>query len=255
MKITVCELNNNADVFAEEWKVLAAHVQSQQSDIVLLPELPFYRWFSVTRSENEAEWSAAVLAHDTWLERVKDLAPATVLATRPIVRRSRRMNEGFLWDENRGYHPVHHKYYLPDEDGFWEATWYERGKGDFEPVETGKVSLGFMICSELWFFEHARAYGKAGADLIVTPRCTEKSSVDKWLVGGQSAAISSGAFSASSNRNGTEGSVEFGGGGWVIDPDGNVLGVTSKAEPFLTIDIDLAQAKEAKKTYPRYIPE
>jgi N-carbamoylputrescine amidase len=255
MKITVCELNNNADIFAEEWKGLVAHVQSQQSDIVLLPELPFYRWFGVTRSESEAEWNAAVLAHDTWLDRVKDLAPATVLATRPIMRRSMRLNEGFLWEENRGYHPVHHKYYLPDEEGFWEASWYERGKGDFEPVETGKISVGFMICSELWFFEHARVYGKAGAHLIVTPRCTEKASVDSWIVGGRAAAISSGSFSASSNRNGFEGNLEFGGGGWIIDPDGNVLGVTSKDMPFLTLDIDLAQAQDAKRTYPRYIPE
>ncbi len=254
MKITVCELNNAPDIFAEEWKALVDHAQNEQSDLVLLPELPFYRWFGVTRDENEAEWNAAVIAHDTWLERLTELAPATVLGTRPVTRWDRRFNEGFVWTKDNGYHPVHLKYYLPDEPGFWEASWYERGKGDFEPVQTGDVCVGFAICSELWFFEHSRAYGKAGAELIVTPRCTGMT-VDKWLMGGRAAAVSAGAYSISANRNGAEGDVEFGGQGWIIDPDGNVLGVTSKEQPFLTLDVDLTRAHEAKKTYPRYIPE
>ena len=29
-------------------------------------------------------------------------------------------NEAFVW-ESGSYRPSHHKYYLPDEDGFWEA--------------------------------------------------------------------------------------------------------------------------------------
>jgi len=45
----------------------------------------------------------------------------------------------------------------------------------------------------------------------------------------------------------------FGGQGWIIDPDGNVLAVTSDAEPFATGDVDLAQSAEAKTTYPRYV--
>jgi hypothetical protein len=38
----------------------------------------------------------------------------------------------------------------------------------------------------------------------------------------------------------------------LIDPDGSVLGVTSHAEPFLTVEVDLDQAVRAKRTYPRY---
>jgi N-carbamoylputrescine amidase len=58
----------------------------------------------------------------------------------------------------------------------------------------------------------------------------------------------------SSNRSGLskDGEIRFGGNGWIIDPDGKVLGVTSSKEPFLTIDIPLTAAEEAKLTYPRY---
>ncbi|MCP4625673.1 MAG: hypothetical protein GY850_19465 [bacterium] len=49
---------------------------------------------------------------------------------------------------------------------------------------------------------------------------------------------------------------EFGGTGWVIEPEeGNVLGTTSPDQPFLTVEIDLEVARNAKHTYPRYVKE
>lgn len=33
------------------------------------------------------------------------------------------------------------------------------------------------------------------------------------------------------------------------------MGVTSQTEPFLTVEIDLDLADEAKQTYPRYAPD
>lgn len=254
MKLTVCEMHNEAELFERDWKALVAHVQHESSDLVLLPELPFYRWFGVTESVDPQEWQKAVEAHDRWLPRLNELAPAVVLGSRPAERGGKRLNEGFVWTQDGGYQPAHHKYYLPDEPGFWEATWYSRGDGIFAPAAAGQACIGFMICSELWFFEHARAYGKQGAEIIVTPRCTG-TSVEKWLVGGRAAAVVSGAYSLSSNRVGFEGAVEFGGQGWIVDPNGVVLGITSQGQPFLSLDLDLEQAKQAKQTYPRYIGE
>jgi N-carbamoylputrescine amidase len=49
--------------------------------------------------------------------------------------------------------------------------------------------------------------------------------------------------------------VDFGGQGWIIGPDGEVLGLTSAENPFLTLEIDWRKADLAKKTYPRYIPD
>jgi hypothetical protein len=48
-------------------------------------------------------------------------------------------------------------------------------------------------------------------------------------------------------------SEDLGGQGWAVGPDGQVLGVTSRARPFLTVSIDLAEAERAKSTYPRYV--
>jgi len=155
-----------------------------------------------------------------------------------VTRDGRRLNEGFVWDEEAGYRTAHHKFYLPNEEGAWEAQWYERGDGSFEVVQVGAAKVGFVICSELWAFQRAREYGKAGAHVLVTPRLTTRSSVDKWLAGGLAAAVVSGAYSLSSNR--ASETQDYGGRGWVVSPDGEVLASTSPAAPFATVDIDLA---------------
>ena len=39
------------------------------------------------------------------------------------------------------------------------------------------------------------------------------------------------------------------------DPDGVVLAVTDADHPFITLDLDLAQAESAKSAYPRYVDD
>ena len=42
--------------------------------------------------------------------------------------------------------------------------------------------------------------------------------------------------------------------GWVIEPEeADVLAVTSAAQPFVTLDLDLRIADQAQQTYPRYV--
>jgi N-carbamoylputrescine amidase len=41
----------------------------------------------------------------------------------------------------------------------------------------------------------------------------------------------------------------------MIGPDGDVLGVTTDDEPFITLEIDLGAAEAAKLTYPRDVKE
>jgi N-carbamoylputrescine amidase len=256
MKVTVCEFQDDPAGLAQDWERLVTHVQAEASDLVLLPELPFYPWPARVPDFDPAVWQDFITVHDAWQERLDELAPAVVLSTRPVNLGDRRLNEGFIWDASAGYHAAHHKYYLPDDDGFWEASWYQRGEGDFTPVEGAGARIGFMICTELWFLQQARRYGQTGAHLIVTPRATGRATLDKWLVGGRAAAVVSGAFSLSSNRVNSPGqSPEFGGQGWVIGPDGDILAVTSGERPFVSVEIDLSAAERAKKTYPRNVLE
>ena len=100
----------------------------------------------------------------------------------------------------------------------------------------------------------ARAYGREGTHVIVTPRATERLTADKWLAGARATAVVSGAYSISSNRTSDNNSrVEFGGQGWIIGPDGEVLALTSDEQPFITLEIDIEKAEQAKSRYPRYV--
>jgi len=255
MKITVCELPNDPAPLAESWDALVDHATAMRPDVVLLPELPFHPWVGWTKVVDPAEWIRAERSHDEYLKRLGELGAGLVLGSRPITDGDRRLNEGFVWSDGE-YTPAHHKYYLPDEEGFWEATWYARGNGSFEPAPTPVGPAGFLICTELWFTEHARAYARNDVSILANPRATEWSSRDRWLAGGRAAAVMSGAFCASSNRSGLDGTgLHWGGLAWVIDPNGEVLATTSSDHPFATVDVDLLEAQLAKETYPRYVEE
>jgi len=254
MKVTVCELNNDPDDFTSDWEQLVGHVKAQGSELVLLPEMAFYPWFVWKRPFDLKIWQDAVKAHDEWMKRLQELAPAIVLGTRPVDAGLKRLNQAFIWDSSYGYQPAHSKFYLPNEEGFWEASWYDRGDIDFVPVKIGNALMGFSICTEIWFFEHFRAYGKMGVHLIACPRATPKSTLEKWLVAGPASSVVSGAFCLSSNRINLKGQgADLGGQGWITGPDGDVLARTSQEKPFITKDVELEEAEDAKKTYPRYV--
>ena len=255
MKITVCELPNDTTAFEIAWNQLVEHVNQHNSEVVLLPEMPFSPWLAQTREVNTHLWDESMENHNKWIARLDELAPAIVISTRPITSGGIRNNLGYIWEPGIGMQDGHAKYYLPDEPEFWEATWYQRGDGKFSVIETSKGKFGFLICTELWFNHHAREYGKQGIHFLVCPRATPNPTANKWVAGGRTAAVVSGAFCLSSNLSGmTPAGGDFAGVGWIIEPaEGKVLGLTSAKQPFLTIDVDLDEADQAKKTYPRYV--
>ena len=244
-------MNDDREAFARDWKRLAEHVGKDSSDLVVLPEMPFYYWFCAEPKFDPAVWKEAVGEHRRWVGRLPELGAPVVIGSRPVDLGRRRLNEGFVWTRRGGARGVHFKSYLPDEGGYFEASWYDRGGRVFSPFEVAGLRAGMMICNDLWSMRHARGYGKKGAHLIAVPRATGRESVEKWVAGGKVAAVVSGAYCVSSNRTGRRGEAEFGGSGWAIDPEGELLGLTSKTEPFVTVEVDLKKAERAKKTYPR----
>ncbi len=252
LRVTVCELPDDRVAFLREWQRLAEHVRVHRAALVVLPEMPFAPWLAASPDFDAHAWDEAVVWHAEWLDRLPELSPAAVVSSRPVTRGRRRFNEGFTWSAEAGDRPVHDKRFLPNEEGYWEARWYQPGDGTFETFTAAGARVGLLICTDLWSFAHAQQYGEAGAEIVAIPRATGRPTVDKWLVGGRAAAVVSGAFSVSSNWSADDNGGDFGGMGWVIDPDGRVLARTSHKEPFATVEIDLDTATAARATYPRY---
>lgn len=252
MRVTVCQLPDGLRAFEASWRQLVAHAREARSELVVLPEMPFHPWFATTPRYDADVWRAVVAAHDAWGKRLPDLAPAAVMGSRPIESGSERHNAAFVWTAQTGnLTTVHSKAYLPEEEGTWEASWYAAAAPDFEPTRVGSASVGVLICSELWAMEHARLYGKGNVHLLVTPRLTGAATLDKWLAAGRVAAVLAGAYGLSSNRY--DEARGYGGRGWIVGPDGEVLALTTPDEPFATHEVDLSAAERAKQTYPRYV--
>lgn len=257
MKVTVCQLSAELDKLENQWQQLVAHTTQNRSELVLLPEMPFFPWVCSLLPVDPKLWLEGVKAHNLWNQKLSELGSKIVIGTRPVVDSDTkiRYNSGYVWTTHTGIQDAHRKVYLPNEEGFWEATWYERGDLSFKPCVVAGIMIGFSICTELWFMEHVREYGKQGIHFLVCPRGTPIETIDKWIAGGRTAAVISGAFCLSSNHQGTapDEKTILGGVGWIIDPEGNVLGTTNDQNPFITLDLDIKVAIEAKSTYPRYV--
>ena len=248
------DLDADAGDLEVQWAVLRQRVARAQPHVLVLPEMPFAPWLASSPAVDAQAWAAAASEHDRWLDHLDDLDAEVVVTTRPIVDDAgARANEAVVWVRGRGIVARRRKTFLPDEPGFYEATWYQRGPVDFPVVDTPVAPLGVMVCTELWFPEHGRALGAAGARLIAVPRATPVTSVDRWEAGARVLAMVSGAYVLSVNRAGGHGVATFAGGSVLVDPEGQVLARTTPELPVATAEVDLDAAVRARGTYPRYV--
>ncbi len=254
VRVTVCELPDfESAAFERRVETLAAHAADAGTDLVVLPELPFAPWWPArdpADNDPDAAWRRAAETHADWLGRLTDL-DAALVGSRPTVTDDSRQNESFVRPAGGEVAGVQPKAYLPDERGFREASWYDAGPGSFETVECAGLTLGPLVCTDLWASHEVREYGRQGVDLLANPRVTERRTTEKWLAGARTMAVLAGAYLASSNRSGTAADVTFGGTGWVTSPDGTVLARTDEDHPVATVDIDPAVSAAAADTYPR----
>jgi N-carbamoylputrescine amidase len=216
MIVTVCELPDDRKTFEDGWVQLAEHVKRANSSLVVLPDMPFSPWCGDSLQVEAARWSEAVAAHDAWEHRLGELGAALVLGSRPIDFGNERYDEGFVWEAETGVRSVHSK-----------------ASRDFVPLEIHGVDIGFLIGSEV-SARQARPYGPGEVDVVAMPRCTRSETFAQRLAHACSVATETGAFALSSNR-----SAPFEGQGWIVAPDGRVLGTTSRTQPFVSLEIAL----------------
>jgi len=251
VRVTICELPHGRDALESAWNRLCAHTRKRKPDVVVLPEFAFAEPVWEHERFDPEIWDAQLAACDAWFERLPELDAPHVIGARPATHGSGPANEGFHWSADAGYRALRCKHHLPCEPGGWEARWFSRGEAAFPAFEAGPLRFGLNICSELWALETYAGYAAASVCAIVSPRATAATTIGKWRAIGKVAAIRAGAFCISSNRLHSDGSC--GGVGWVIDPDGRILALTSADSPFVSVDIDPAVAERARATYPRYV--
>lgn len=249
MKITVCEFPDEAAAADAAWDRLAHTLAGAPTDLLVLPELADGDSFWTSPDFDGAIWREAVDRHAKLPEQLRRLAARRVLGTRAVERDGQRLNETFLWTAGRGLVPGRTKAWLPQQHKGWEETWFDHGPPVVDPVDDEGLRFAMLVCTEIMVSGAPRALGKAGVQVIAAPRAT--GGHRRWEIATQMAALSAGAFVATANRRGG-GLV---GGSWIVGPDGEELARTDATTPIVTIEIDLAEANNAKATYPRTVRE
>ena len=251
MRVTVCELPHEPEALAGAWAALCEHSRRRSSELVLLPELATVEPLWQDEIFDPVRWDAARALSEAWSRRLSELGAAYVVGTRPVTIGGRPYNQGFLWSASGDLLPLRRKFFLPDEPGYREARWFDRGDSDFAVYHADGLSFGLNICTELWAVESYAMYAARGVPVILSPRASAAATTEKWLSVGVVAAALSGAFSLSSNRVDPTGAA--GGVGWIIDPQGRILERTSGDAPFATADIDLSKSAAARDAHPCYV--
>ena len=236
------------------WDRIRHDVAAAQVDLLVTNEMPFGTWLPESTTFDKTAADRWVDLHSEALEALSKLEVSTIISSRPVWSNERLANEAFLLQHGT-YRYLHQKKYFPQQEGVYEESWFEHGKPGFDVIDTGLLKVGVLLCTELFFNEHARAYGRAGADLIVAPRSSGMI-FHRWKVAGQMAAIVSGAYVVSSNRYGTaKHGQQFGGKSFAISPEGNLLGETNEQASLAVVSIDLKVANGQKTQYPCYVKE
>jgi N-carbamoylputrescine amidase len=169
----------------------------------------------------------------SWQQRLGELGAPLVLGSLPVDFGNEHYNEGFAWSANAGFLSVH-----------------AQASGDFVPLEVDGVDIGFMLGSEA----AARGelpYVRGDVDIVAMPRCTRAEQFAQRLECACAVATGIGAFALSSNR-----SAPFEGQGWIVAPDGHVLGTTSASQPFVSLQLDLpSERHSADRARPTPAPD
>ncbi|HKS74111.1 MAG TPA: carbon-nitrogen hydrolase family protein [Terriglobales bacterium] len=237
-----------------QWAALKGSVAAAAPDILVTNELPFGPWVAESAEFSEDEAHLSVRAHEHGLRGLIDLEVPAVISSRPVWNGNRLANEAFVV-ENGAVRPLHRKQYFPNEAGWYESQWYTGDGSGFHVGEVRGIKVGVLLCTDAMFNEHARAYGKQQASLIVIPRASGVNK-ESWKLAGAMASLVSGAYVVSSNRVGrANGGTRFGGGGFAFAPHGKLLAETSGNHPVESFELDPEVIALAQRDYPCYVRE
>ncbi len=153
------------------------------------------------------------------------------------------------------------KMHIPDDPHYYEKFYFTPGDLDFSAHRTAHATVGVLVCWDQWFPEAARLVALAGAQIVFYPtaigwergevEAVRRRQLQAWETVQRGHAIANGMFVAVVNRVGAEGSLEFWGNSFIVDPFGEVIArASSNAEEILYADCELGRIEETRRNWP-----
>ncbi len=171
MKIAFVEWPEGLSVGDARWGKLKESISAARPDILVTNELPFGPWLADEAVFSREAADRSIHAHQQGVEGLSELNLPAIISSRPVWDGERLANEAFALEKGFA-RPFHRKHYFPNEPGWFESEWYAGNGSGFDVAEVLGIKVGVLLCTDAMFNEHARAYGRQKASLIVIPRAS-----------------------------------------------------------------------------------
>ena len=170
-------------------------------------------------------------------------------------------NTAVVFDADGESLGLYRKMHIPDDPLYYEKFYFTPGDLGFRSFRTRYATVGVCVCWDQWFPEAARLTALAGAEIIFYPTAIGwlpdererygAAQHNAWETMMRSHAIANGVFVAAPNRVGVEGSLQFWGASFAVDPNGVVLGRAShEHEELLVVECDLGRIDSVRTHWP-----
>jgi N-carbamoylputrescine amidase len=170
-------------------------------------------------------------------------------------------NTAVVFDADGSQVGLYRKMHIPDDPLYYEKFYFTPGDLGFRSFPTRYGRVGVCVCWDQWYPEAARLTALAGAEILFYPTAIgwlpdEKaefgaSQHNAWETMMRSHSIANGVFVAAPNRVGREGALEFWGGSFVSDPNGNLIAKAAHGdEAILMADCDLGLIDVVRTHWP-----
>ena len=170
-------------------------------------------------------------------------------------------NTSVVFDVDGSSVGVYRKMHIPDDPHYYEKFYFTPGDLGFKAIDTHYGRIGVCVCWDQWYPEAARLTALDGAQIIFYPTAIGWQAPEKeqfgasqhsaWEISMRAHAIANGLFVVAVNRVGIEDHLEFWGGSFVADPNGNLLAKGSHdREETLVVECDLDQIDVVRTHWP-----
>lgn len=222
------------------------------ADLIAFPEIQLTPFFPQSA---DLDASSYVMDYgNPYLKGIQDACRDNGVFAIPnlyIEENDRRYDMSLLIDDAGNITGRQKMVHIAQCEHFYEQSYYEPSEEGFVVFDTRLGKIGIVVCFDRHYPESIRTEALRGADLIVVPTANtteEPSELFVWEVRVQ--AFQNSVNIAMCNRTGIEDKMEFAGGSFVSDYNGNLVSLAGADEELLISDIDIKGAAEARAGKP-----